>query len=130
MSLRAFKRLWQSVVDGVKQARKVPPKPSEPTPLPDGAVGVQIEYDGRLGPVVESPDIKTPLPLAQVPARSTRGDAKRHAKRVIEQRTNKGKPLTNKQVKKRIKKILRKDRDAQVKDVADPKKRSTLPVED
>jgi hypothetical protein len=115
-SLRAWFIPVQLLVDAIRAARKSPPPPamdSLPVVVPE-----------RFGPVVESRDLKTPMPLVAVPARSTKGDAKRHAKRVVE--GIEGKPVPWKKARKTIKKLAR-DPEAKARDVADPKKRSTLP---
>lgn len=94
---------WTWLVAEVKAARSGQPRQK-------GDVTVLVPVTA--GPVVESRDLKTPLPLSRVPARSTKANAKRIAHLAAEEHS--GRSMTWAQARKYLAKLERENPDLEL----------------
>jgi len=95
--------LWYGLLERIQEARR----PTRPKRDDDHLV---IAVPRSMGPVVESPDTKYPVPITRVPLRSTKALAKRQAHAYAEHRV--GHQLTWKKARSLLNQWEREERAA------------------
>lgn len=113
MTVTKYARLkWAWLVEEVRKAREAPARPHGPDK--DGnSDHVAILVRPEDGPVVDAPNLKTPLPLSRVPVRSIKKDLERAMIAIAEKHSGK-KNMRAIEARKYLKQLARDNPDAEI----------------